>query len=315
MELRQIQINEIKPNPFQPREKFNKEQLQELADNIKQHGMIEPIVVTRKGGSFIIVAGERRWRANKLAKQDKVYALIKNYNSESDIKRDSLVENELRENLTTEEFKAFNYSLAKSLGFPYYDKGWINCKELTCYVLGLDSNTRAYNSTTYYQKLSKVFAVEKKATTKVKKYLSQGKLDLDTASRISSLDKDTQNKIIEVVKDKSFEEKRREVARHNFQQQQKVVHEKLKKEKSPEKKSASEEMWLSKIESKVDGWDDTINFASSTLHVANNKSFWKNFSHESRMDALDNLKPFRRDVEKLLHIVTKIMETIGGIEK
>ena len=67
-ELEKIPINKIEPNQSQPRKNFNEDSLQELADSIKQHGLIEPLIVQKgKKGFYQIIAGERRWRAAKIA--------------------------------------------------------------------------------------------------------------------------------------------------------------------------------------------------------------------------------------------------------
>lgn len=71
-------INEIEPNPNQPRRTFESEQLQELAESIKEYGILQPLLVTPRGaGTYQIVAGERRWRASKLAGLDKVPVIIR----------------------------------------------------------------------------------------------------------------------------------------------------------------------------------------------------------------------------------------------
>lgn len=314
MELKQIEIDRIKPNPFQPREKFDRGELQELADNIKAHGLIEPIVVTPKGNSFMIVAGERRWRANKLAKQGKVYAIVKDYKSDVDIKRDSLVENEMRQNLSNEEFRAFTFALAESLGEPYYKKGWINSCMLATYVgPGPDSSFR--------RKLDDVLKVfsknreQRQVSEKVKEFVEEGRLDIKTAAKISEIkDKKIQDKIADIAKEKTTGEIRKEVQKVRFEQEQKIVHETLKKknEETENKRKASEEMWLNKIQVKIDSAQNNVNYNADILKGINNKSFLKKFSNESQMELMDTLKPLRRDVERFLHIITKIMETLGG---
>ena len=114
MKLQQLALEQIKPNPFQARMEFDEEKLEELGENIQKHGQIEPIVVTPdSAGGYMIVAGERRYRAHLKKNVPKVYAIIKDYKDVSDMRRDSLVENVMRENLTTSEFKAYCYQLAE----------------------------------------------------------------------------------------------------------------------------------------------------------------------------------------------------------
>ena len=79
-ETNEIDINKVEPNENQPRKEFNEDALQELADSIKQHGLIEPIIVQEgKKGFYQIIAGERRWRAARLAGLKKVPAIVKEY--------------------------------------------------------------------------------------------------------------------------------------------------------------------------------------------------------------------------------------------
>lgn len=93
-----IPINEIEPNKKQPRKHFDEDSLQELADSIKQHGVIQPLIVQKKDKYFEIIAGERRWRAAKLAGLKMVPVIIKNYSSQ-EIVEIALIENIQREDL------------------------------------------------------------------------------------------------------------------------------------------------------------------------------------------------------------------------
>lgn len=92
-------INDIEPDKNQPRREFDAQALEELAESIKQHGVISPIVVTRlQNGRYRIIAGERRWRASKLAGLSKMPVIVREYN-EQELSEISLVENLQRENL------------------------------------------------------------------------------------------------------------------------------------------------------------------------------------------------------------------------
>ena len=94
-----IRISDIEPNKEQPRKKFDEDALNELAESIKQYGIIQPIVVTKpKNGFYEIIAGERRWRAAKLAGLKEVPVIIKDY-SDIEIVEIALIENIQRENL------------------------------------------------------------------------------------------------------------------------------------------------------------------------------------------------------------------------
>lgn len=95
----ELNINDITPNPNQPRKHFDQDALQELADSIKVHGVIQPLVVNKlENGKYMIIAGERRWRASKLAGLDKIPVVIKNY-SDKQVKEISIIENLQREDL------------------------------------------------------------------------------------------------------------------------------------------------------------------------------------------------------------------------
>jgi ParB family transcriptional regulator, chromosome partitioning protein len=96
--VEEIKISEIIPNPNQPRKIFDEDALNELANSIKTHGVIQPIVVNKEENGYLIIAGERRWRASKLAGLDTVPCIIKNY-TERQIKEISIIENLQREDL------------------------------------------------------------------------------------------------------------------------------------------------------------------------------------------------------------------------
>ncbi|MFU0827723.1 MAG: ParB domain-containing protein [Lachnoclostridium sp.] len=93
-----ININEIEPNRNQPRKNFDEDSLQELADSIKQYGIIQPLILQKKDNYYVIVAGERRWRAAKLAGLKQIPAIIKDYSSQ-EIMEIALIENLQREDL------------------------------------------------------------------------------------------------------------------------------------------------------------------------------------------------------------------------
>ena len=94
-----VKLSKIEPNRDQPRKEFNEDALQELAESIKNHGMIQPIVVRPKGKQYEIVSGERRWRAARLAGLKDVPVVIKEY-SDSEVAEIALVENLQREDLS-----------------------------------------------------------------------------------------------------------------------------------------------------------------------------------------------------------------------
>jgi len=93
-----MKITNVEPNRQQPRKQFEEDALLELADSIKQHGVLQPLLVQNKGEHYEIIAGERRWRASKLAGLKEIPVMIKDF-SEQEVVEISLIENIQRENL------------------------------------------------------------------------------------------------------------------------------------------------------------------------------------------------------------------------
>jgi ParB family chromosome partitioning protein len=113
--LREIKLTEIQPNPHQPRKHFAQEAIQELSVTIQQHGVIQPIVVQKNntGAGFILISGERRLRACKLAGFIKIPAIVKEV-SEADMMELALIENLQREDLNPlEEAQAYQNLIEK----------------------------------------------------------------------------------------------------------------------------------------------------------------------------------------------------------
>lgn len=114
-ELFDIDVELIEPNPEQPRSRFTEENLEELAQSIRVNGIIQPIVVRRRGGKYQIVAGERRWRAAQRAGIDKIPSIIKEV-SDDKLLELALIENIQRHELNAiEEAKAYR-KLVENLG-------------------------------------------------------------------------------------------------------------------------------------------------------------------------------------------------------
>lgn len=108
-----IKISDIEPNKDQPRKDFNEDSLNELAESIKQYGIIQPLIVTKKGKFYEIIAGERRWRASKIAGLKEIPVVIKEF-TEEEILAVSLIENIQRENLNPiEEAQAYQRLLTE----------------------------------------------------------------------------------------------------------------------------------------------------------------------------------------------------------
>ena len=97
-EVMELKIGEVSPNRSQPRQMFDDEKLSELAASIKKHGIMQPLIVKREGSKYLIVAGERRWRAAKLASLKTVPAIIRDLTSR-EVMEMALIENIQREDL------------------------------------------------------------------------------------------------------------------------------------------------------------------------------------------------------------------------
>lgn len=110
-----VPITQVKPNKNQPRKAFDEQELSELADSIAQNGIIQPLLVRRKGASYEIVAGERRYRAAKMAKLTEVPVVVRDI-SDEDIFRLALIENLQRADLNPIEEARGYQTLIKSGG-------------------------------------------------------------------------------------------------------------------------------------------------------------------------------------------------------
>lgn len=98
----ELSLKDIRPNPFQPRKSFNEESLAELAESIKNDGLLQPVVVTEDIDGYVLIAGERRFRASKLAKLKTIRAVILN-SSEHKMRQFALIENIQRDQLNSIE--------------------------------------------------------------------------------------------------------------------------------------------------------------------------------------------------------------------
>lgn len=114
-EIQDLNLSDIRPNPYQPRKNFDDKSLKELADSIKENGVFQPIIVRKSVKGYEIIAGERRFRASKLAKKTTIPAIVRDF-SESQMMEVAVLENLQREDLTPlEEAQAYEM-LQKNLG-------------------------------------------------------------------------------------------------------------------------------------------------------------------------------------------------------
>ena len=124
--LVEIKLTDIEPDKDQPRRNFKPEQLEALANSIAEHGVLQPIVVTKDGAKYRIVAGERRWRASQIAGIEKIPAIVRTLDAHNRLEL-SLIENVQRENLNAietataymklkEQFNMSSADVAKRIG-------------------------------------------------------------------------------------------------------------------------------------------------------------------------------------------------------
>ena len=111
-DLRELKLEEVFRDEEQPRKEFSEEAINALAASIKEHGVLQPIVVTKEDGKYKIVAGERRWRASKIAGLKKIPAIIRTLDSQNRLEL-SIIENAQREDLNAIEL-ATAYAKLKS---------------------------------------------------------------------------------------------------------------------------------------------------------------------------------------------------------
>src|SRR5574344_539270 len=112
-EIVEINLNDLRANPYQPRKKFDDDSLNELAESIKEHGVFQPIIVKKSIKGYEIVAGERRYRASKLAGKERIPAIIRDFNDEQ-MMEIAILENLQRENLNAiEEAEAYRTLMTK----------------------------------------------------------------------------------------------------------------------------------------------------------------------------------------------------------
>ena len=114
--VRDIPIEKVKPNPTQPRMTFHQDTLQELAASIKEHGVLQPILVRPAGEGYEIIAGERRWRASKLAGKETIPSIVERFDDATALEI-ALIENLQRENLSPLDEAVIYKKMTDELGY------------------------------------------------------------------------------------------------------------------------------------------------------------------------------------------------------
>ena len=119
-EIVELALDELRPNPYQPRKLFNDAALEELSDSIKEHGVFQPIIAKKSIKGYEIIAGERRFRASKLAGKETIPAIIRDFTDE-EMMEISLLENLQRENLNPLEEALAYKTMIDKLGITQDD--------------------------------------------------------------------------------------------------------------------------------------------------------------------------------------------------
>ena len=114
--VREIPIEKVKPNPGQPRMTFHQDTLNELASSVKEHGVLQPILVRPSGEGYEIIAGERRWRASKLAGKETIPAIVERFDDATALEI-ALIENLQREDLSPLDESTIYKKMTDELGY------------------------------------------------------------------------------------------------------------------------------------------------------------------------------------------------------
>lgn len=169
-DIKELALSDIKPNPYQPRKHFDAESLSELSESIKTHGLLQPVVVVKEGGKYILVAGERRWRASKLAKSKTIKAVV------VEITPEQMREHALIENIQREELNVIELAHA-------YDE-LLKIHDLTHEEL----SQKIHKSRTHITNTLRLLQLHKK----VQKSLTEGKVSMGHAKVMVGLDEKEQ---------------------------------------------------------------------------------------------------------------------------
>jgi ParB family chromosome partitioning protein len=115
-QIREVPVGKILPNPAQPRLSYDEESLTELADSIREHGVLQPILVRPAGAQFELIAGERRWRASRMAERETIPAIVVDFD-ESTALEVSIIENLQREDVSPLEEAAMFRKMTETFGY------------------------------------------------------------------------------------------------------------------------------------------------------------------------------------------------------
>lgn len=207
----EIDLNELRANPYQPRKNFDEEALNELASSIKEHGVFQPIIVKKSIKGYEIIAGERRFRASKLAGMQTIPAIVKDF-SDEEMMQIALLENLQRENLTSiEEAKAYK-SIIESMNITQDElaKKVGKSRSHVTNILGLLKLPASVQDMVLYNKLSMGHArvLSKLDDPKIVEDLAQRVITEDLSVRkLESLVYDNEEKEVKTKKSSNNEYK------------------------------------------------------------------------------------------------------------
>lgn len=207
----EIDLSELRANPYQPRKNFDEEALNELASSIKEHGVFQPIIVKKSIKGYEIIAGERRFRASKLAGMQTIPAIVKDF-SDEEMMQIALLENLQRENLTSiEEAKAYK-SIIESMNITQDElaKKVGKSRSHVTNILGLLKLPASVQDMVLYNKLSMGHArvLSKLDDPKIVEDLAQRVITEDLSVRkLESLVYDNEEKEVKIKKSSNNEYK------------------------------------------------------------------------------------------------------------
>lgn len=207
----EINLSELRANPYQPRKNFDEEALNELASSIKEHGVFQPIIVKKSIKGYEIIAGERRFRASKLAGLETIPAIVKDF-SDEEMMQITLLENLQRENLTSiEEAKAYK-SIIESMNITQDElaKKVGKSRSHVTNILGLLKLPASVQDMVLYNKLSMGHArvLSKLDDPKIVEDLAQRVITEDLSVRkLESLVYDNEEKEVKTKKNTNNEYK------------------------------------------------------------------------------------------------------------
>lgn len=207
----EVKLSELRANPYQPRKNFDEEALNELASSIKEHGVFQPIIVKKSIKGYEIIAGERRFRASKLAGMQTIPAIVKDF-SDEEMMQIALLENLQRENLTSiEEAKAYK-SIIESMNITQDElaKKVGKSRSHVTNILGLLKLPASVQDMVLYNKLSMGHArvLSKLDDPKIVEDLAQRVITEDLSVRkLESLVYDNEEKEVKTKKNTNNEYK------------------------------------------------------------------------------------------------------------